>query len=69
MDAFYRRDPTVQRLLPEVLGATMDVITKAYQSGRRARRDARRVRAGAGKPRCMMRRTRRPRICGKGLLT
>ena len=52
LDAFYRRDPTVQRLLPEVLGATMDVITKAYQSGRRARQDARFASAAApGKPR------------------
>ena len=56
LDAFYRRDPTVQRLLPEVLGATMDVITKAYQSGRRARQDARFASAAAPGPNAVIRR-------------
>ena len=39
------------QLPPEVLGATMDVITKAYQSGRRARQGARLRRGGAGQAR------------------
>jgi len=52
LDAFYRRDATVQKLLAPVLGATMDVITAAYASGRRARQDARFASAAApGKPR------------------